>query len=248
MNNLVIEKKANEFRSQCGLGGNDPIQIRSLLTKLNVIAVFKPLGVNFGGMSIKVNKEEDTKRFILVNSSRTIGNQNFTISHELYHLFIQHEFTFSLSPTGFFETKSGEEYNADLFASIFLLPETGIKSLIPDDELGKNRITLKTILKSEQYFATSRLALLYRLKHLGMIDQSHLDGFTQNIKRGALEYGYSTDLYESGNNNLVLGDYGTIARELFEKEIISESHYFSLLMDLGMNISDIEEIQNHVNE
>ena len=248
MNNLVIEKKAAGFRNQCGLGGNDPIQIRSLLTKLNVITVFKPMGENFGGMAIKVNNDVDAKRFILVNSSRTIGNQNFTIAHECYHLFIQQEFSFSVSPTGLFENKSGEELNADLFASIFLLPETGINSLIPDDELGKNKLTLKTILKIEQYFATSRLALLYRLKQLGMIDKAHLEGFKQNIKRGALEYGYSTDLYEPGNNNLVLGDYGTIARELFDQGKISESHYFSLLIELGMNIDQIEELQNQINE
>jgi Zn-dependent peptidase ImmA (M78 family) len=147
-----------------------------------------------------------------------------------------------------FETKSGEEYNADFFASIFMLPETGIKSLIPDEELRKNKITLKTILKTEQYFASSRLALLYRLKQLDIIDQSHLESFTQNIKRGALEHGYSIDLYEPGNHNLVLGDYGTIARELFDQEKISESHYFSLLMDLGMNIDEIEALQNKGNE
>jgi len=248
MSNLVIEKKANEFRTLCGLGGNDPIQVRSLLTKLNVITVFKPLGANFGGMSIKVNKDADTKRFILVNSSRTIGNQNFTIAHECYHLFIQHNFTFSVSPAGLFETKSGDEFNADLFASIFLLPETGIKSLIPDDELRKNKITLKTILKAEQYFASSRLALLYRLKQLEIIDLSHLERFTQDVKRSALEHGYSTDIYEHGNNDLVLGDYGTLARELFDQEKISESHYFSLLFDLGMNIKEIEELQNSTNE
>jgi Zn-dependent peptidase ImmA (M78 family) len=247
MNNLVIKKKANEFRSQCGLGSNDPIRVRSLLTKLNVITVFKPLGANFGGMSIKVNKDPDIKRFILVNSSRTMGNQHFTIAHECYHLFVQQNFDYSISPTGLFEKKTGEEYNADLFASYFLLPESGIQSLVPDEELSKNKITLKTILKTEQYFACSRLALLYRLKELDIIDQSHLNNFSINIKRGAMEHGFSTDLYEPGNNNLVLGDYGSVARELFDRQEISESHYFSLLLDLGMNIDSIEELQDDKN-
>ena len=247
MNNLVVEKKANEFRSQCGLGGNDPIRMRSLLTKLNVITQFKPLGENFGGMSIKVSDGPDTKRFILVNSSRTTCNQHFTIAHECYHLYIQKDFIYSISPVGLFEKRSGEEYNADLFASYLLLPEAGIQSLIPDNELTKNKITLKTILKTEQYFACSRLALLYRLKELEIIDQSHLSSFSTNIKRGALEHGFSTDLYEPGNNNIVLGDYGSVARDLFDREEISESHYFSLLMDLGMNIDEIEDLQNHQN-
>jgi len=248
MNKLVIEKKANEFINWCGFGAFDPIQLRSLLTKLNVITVFRPLNENFGGMSIKVNTEDEATRFILVNSSRTIGNQNFTIAHECYHLFVQQDFTFSISPVGLFDTKSGEEFNADLFASIFLLPELGIRSLVPDDESGKNRITLKTILKLEQYFGTSRKALLFRLKQLNIIDQTHVEEYSRNIKRGALEHGYSIELYEPGNTNLVLGDYGSLARELFDQEKISESHYFSLLIDLGMNVKEIEEMKNTASE
>jgi Zn-dependent peptidase ImmA (M78 family) len=120
--------------------------------------------------------------------------------------------------------------------------------LIPDEESEKNRITLKTILKLEQYFGTSRKALLFRLKHLNIIDQSHIEKHSKNIKRGAIEYGYSIDLYEPGNKNLVLGDYGALARELFDQEKISESHYYSLLIDLGMNIDAIEELKNNVRE
>ena len=191
MNSLIIEKKAIEFRSSCGLGLSDPINIRSLLTKLNVITVFKPLRDNFGGLAIKVNHGPEAKRFILVNSSRTIGNQNFTIAHECYHLFIQKEFSFSISPVGSFDSKSGEEYNADLFAAIFLLPETGIKSLIPDAELSRNKISLRTIIKIEQYFGTSRQALLFRLKQLTIIDHTHYDQYSQNVKRGALEHGFA---------------------------------------------------------
>ena len=123
-----------------------------------------------------------------------------------------------------------------------------IKSLIPDDESGRNKINLKTIIKIEQYFGTSRQALLYRLKQFGIIDNTHLNSYTQNVKRGALEHGYSIELYEPGNDDLVLGDYGSLARELFDREKISESHYFSLLIDLGMNIEKIEELQNNMHE
>jgi Zn-dependent peptidase ImmA (M78 family) len=248
MNSLVIEKKANEFRSSYGLGLSDPINIRSLLTRLNVITVFKPLREKFGGMAIKVNHNSEAKRFILVNSSRTVGNQNFTIAHECYHLFIQKEFTFSISPVGSFDTRSGEEYNADLFAAIFLLPETGVKSLIPDAELSRNKITLRTIIKIEQYFGTSRQALLFRLKQMSIIDHDQYDLYSTNVKRSAIEHGFAIDLYEPGNDDLVLGDYGSLARELFDKEMISESHYFSLLIDLGMNVEEIEDLQNTTHE
>lgn len=244
MNHLVLEKKANDFRNSNGIGSNDSIRLKSLLYKLNVLTVFKPLSSTFSGMAIKVENGKEIKRFILVNSSKTLGNQHFTICHELYHLFIQEKFTSMVCTTGEFKRSDGEEYNADIFASYLLLPETGIKSLIPDEELGKDKITLKTILKIEQYFSCSRAALLYRLKHLEIISSHYSEPFYNNVKRGAVEKAYTTDLYESGNHNQVIGDYGTIAYDLYENEIISESHYFTLLHDLGMNIEEIEKLDN----
>ena len=116
--------------------------------------------------------------------------------------------------------------------------------IIPDDELIKNKISVKTILKIEHYFSCSRSALLYRLKDLDIIDSKHYDQYCQNVKRSALEQGYEIDLYSPGNNNLVIGDYGSIARELFEQEKISESNYFSLLIDLGMNVDALEKLDD----
>ena len=244
MISLIIEKKASEFRNQNGIGANDSIRFKSLLSKLNVLTVYKSLNSSFSGMAIKIKDGNDVKRFILVNSQKSRGSQHFTICHELYHLFIQEEFTSMTCNTGTFSKTDKEELNADLFASYLLLPESGLKVLIPDNELGKNKILLKTILKIEQYFSCSRSALLYRLKQLNIIDSSIYDIYKDNVKRSALEFGYSIDLYESGNHNQVVGDYGSIARDLFEKEIISESNYFTLLLDLGMNVEEIEKIGN----
>ncbi|NWJ51294.1 MAG: ImmA/IrrE family metallo-endopeptidase [Bacteroidetes bacterium] len=244
MNNLILEKKAGEFRNANSIGANDAIRLKSLLSQLNVLTVYRPLSLNFGGMAIKINNGNDVKRFILVNSNRTIGNQHFTIGHELYHLYFQKEFASKICNIGVYDSKDKEECNADIFASYLLLPESGIKMLIPDNELGKNKILLNTILKIEHFFSCSRTALLYRLKQLNFIDSALYDTYKENVKRSALQFGYSIDLYESGNHNLVVGDYGTIARNLFEKEIISESNYFSLLLDLGINVDEIEKLGN----
>ncbi len=244
MNQLILEKKANDFRNSWGLGSEDSIRLKSLLYKLNVLTVFKPLSANFSGMAIKVTNGQDIKRFILINSNKTLGHQHFSICHELYHLFVQESFTAMVCTTGEFKKGDKEEYNADVFAANLLLPEQGIKGLIPDEELSKDKISLKTILKIEQYYSCSRSALLYRLKNLGVLSERHADPFYQGIQRSAIEYGYSTDIYKEGNHNQVIGDYGTIAHGLFEDERISESHYYSLLLDLGMNTDDIEKINN----
>ena len=149
MNDLILEKKkASEFRNMNGIGANDSIRLKSLLSKLNVLTIYKPLNTNFTGMAIKIKNGEDVKRFILVNSNKTLGNQHFTICHELYHLYVQEEFLSMMCNTGKYSRTDKEELNADLFASYLLLPESGIKVLIPDNELSKCKILLKTILNN----------------------------------------------------------------------------------------------------
>lgn len=244
MNNIAIEKEAISFRQKNGLGANDPIRLKSVLTNLDVITVYKPLGSDFSGMALKVQKEENITRFILINSKHSLGKQHFTICHELYHLFIQKVFNSMVCQTGRFDKKDKEEFNADYFASVLLLPESGVKALIPDNELVKDTISLKTILKIENYYSSSRSALLYRLTELGIITKSFSENFKTNIKYWALKHGYNTNLYTSGNDNIVLGNYGELAYELYEKEKISETYYYSLLKDLGLTNEELQIIIN----
>lgn len=244
MSHLLLEKKADDFRNHLSLNITEALPLPALLYRLNVLTVFRPLSSDFSGMAIKVGDGDSAKLFMLVNSSHAIGKQNFTICHELYHLYIQKDFTARVCKTGLFEKNSGEELSADIFASYFLLPTSGIKSLIPDEQLRKNKIDISTILKIEQYFCCSRSALLYRLKQMGIIDGTGYNNLLPNVKRSAVENGYSTRLYEPSNQHEVIGDYGVKAKALFESGTISESHYFSLLLDLGMNAEQIESIHN----
>lgn len=243
MNKIVLEKKASDFRNNNWLGEKDAIDLKSLLRRLNVLTIFKPLGDSFSGMSIKIEDGLNIHRFILINSSHSIGKQNFTICHELYHLFVQENFDYMYCNTGLYPKSGGEELNADIFASNLLLPEYGIKSMVPDNELSLNKIKLKTILKIEHYYSCSRAALLYRLKDLGIINSRGYENFKNDVKLSALLHGYNTSIYEAGNDNLIIGDYGTLARDLFTENKISESHYHSLLFDLGLDVNEIERLQ-----
>lgn len=232
MNRDVLEKKANDFRQHIGVGAQAAMHLKSVLTKLNVITIFKPLGDNLSGMAVKLIDNGDALRFILVNSNKSIGKQHFTICHELYHLYIQENFKSQTCITGMFDRNDKEEYNADWFAAFLLLPESGIKSLIPDNEIGKNKLKLNTILKIEHYFGASRAALLVRLQHLKLITTDYSERFKVSIKNNALINGYLTGLYEEGNHNQFIGDYGTIATGLFMDGKLSENQYHQLLKDL----------------
>lgn len=237
---IDLNNWANSFRRDNQLSVSEPIRIKSLLQRNEILTVYLPLSSNFSGMAIKSNGNSQPKKFILVNCEHSIGKQHFTICHELYHLFFQDNFTFSKSNAGTFDKNNPEEYNADIFASFLLLPEIGLQEMIPASERKMNSITLRTILNIEQYYSCSRTALLHRLKKMKRIDSAFYDRFSSNVQNSALQYGYDTSLYKKGNEGVVIGNYGIKARELFEKGDISESTYFSLLEDIGINLDEIE--------
>lgn len=237
--NLEAKQNAIEFRRSHGLDLSEALTLDRLLMRLGVLTVFRPLSAHFSGMAIK-NSHGD--RYILINSSHPIGKQHFTICHELYHLYIQDNFSFMVCDTGKFDYKSNRhEYFADLFAANLLMPEAAISELIPPEEEVKDKIKLETLIKVEQYLGSSRSALLYRLKSLGYISQRTVEQYKRNVKKSARLHGKSVALYEPDLREDHIGDYGDIARELFEANKISEGHYSSLLLDLGVDITNLED-------
>lgn len=233
--NKIAAKQALEFRKSYGISVSDALSLERLLMRLSVLTVFRPLSSHFSGMAIKASKNE---KYILVNSSHPKGKQNFTICHELYHLFMQRDFHFMVCHAGKFDYRGDRtEYYADLFAANLLMPDEVIRGLIPQKEQLKDEIHLETIIRLEQYLGSSRAALLYRLKSLGYISGQKLELFKKNVKKSARLHGKSTTLYEPDYREDHIGDYGDLARELFEAGKISEGHYASLLGDLGIDLS-----------
>ncbi|HPG54972.1 MAG TPA: ImmA/IrrE family metallo-endopeptidase [Candidatus Enterocola sp.] len=130
--------------------------------------------------------------------------------------------------------KDQAEQNADMFASIFLMPEEGIYKMLSDEEISKHEVKLSSIIRLEHYFSVSRAALLNRLCDLSLIDKSTKDTLSKfYVIKTAEEYGYDTALYKPGNENLCIGDFGEKAHTLFEMEKISEGHYIELLNKLS---------------
>lgn len=246
LSKIDLELYANSFRTNNALSETEPLRIKSLLQKLNILTIYRKLSGGFSGMSIKIETNDKCKRFMIVNSGHSIGKQDFTICHELYHLYFQSNFRAFISSAGLFNKKGDpEEYNADIFSSYLLLPQLGLYKIIPEDERAKNKIKISTILAIEHYYGCSHSALLHRLLNMNLIDATYKDELLLlRIKSVARKFGYSTKLYESGNNDEIIGDYGTLANLAWEKGIISESTYLSFLEDIGVDISKIFDNEN----
>lgn len=222
LNIQQAERLAQKLRADMGLNDSEPIHTKTILRKENIVTMYLPLSENIYGLSLK----HEGHKFMLINSTRTRGRQHFTIAHELYHLYLEDNPSPHICSNG----KNISEANADMFASAFLMPSNGINSNITTSEIKDRNISLATIIRLEQYFSVSRKALLIRLQKLNLLSQSQFDEYslTHPIQT-AKDYGYDISLYKSGNTNLVLGDFGTLARTLFENDIISEGNYFELL-------------------
>ena len=220
----TIARLAQKFRLENGLSMSEAVNVKSLIRKLNILAIYRPMSEYAYGLSLKSSKG---CRFILINSNSSRGRQHFTIAHELYHLY------YDENPRPHICCKDGTsktERSADRFASALLMPEEGIIGMLTDAEYAEKKISIAQVLRLEQYFGVSRTTMLIRLKELNLISTAQYETLkAYPVIRSAKEFGYDESLYHSGNENLVIGDYGVKARLLFENEKISEGHYLELL-------------------
>jgi len=227
-----ISIQAFDFRKNQSLNEVEPINCKSLLLKLNVLTVYRPLSENFSGMCLR----KGDMMFMLLNSNHSRGKQHFTIAHELYHLFCQSDFKPHACNPGNTKGVDANEVLADAFAAELLLPEMGVIKMIPLVELNKKEVSIATVLKLEHYFSVSHATLINRLKKLDLITAKQYEVFsTLRIKQTAKEYGFGLSLYEPGNEGLVIGDYGIKAKELFLNMKISEGHYYELMDSIGID-------------
>lgn len=226
MRRLTVQQAeilANKFRAENGLGQAEPIDLKTLLRRLRIIVMFRPLSKDSYGISCRA---KSGKKFMLINSNSTLGRQHFTIAHELYHLYFDEDPTPHMCCNG----SSSDERNADMFASALLLPRGEVYAMLGNDEIMQRKVRIASVLRIEQMFQVSRAMLLIRLRDLGVIsDHERRKLSAVPVKESALEYGYDRSLYESGNEGVTLGDFGEKARILYEAGKISEGHYIELL-------------------
>jgi len=222
----TAENLAAKFRVEIGFSLVEQISVKTVLRKMNILTLFRPLSERSYGLSLK---SKAGNCFMLVNSNTTRGRQHFTIAHELYHLYYDENPTPHVC-TDEQDASAVAEKNADLFASSLLMPREGVLQIVSIEESVERKIALSTIIKLEQFFSVSRQSLLFRLKAIGLLTEAGLQSLLKiPVVESAKQYGYDTALYSKGNENLVIGDFGEKARKLYDSGKISEGHYQELI-------------------
>lgn len=211
MNNTAL---AEMLRHEWGIESFTPLNIRSLVYNNinNLTVLWFPMKTNISGCCSKT--EDDN--VIFINSNHTIGRQNFTLAHELYHLLYEDICDFIVCGIN---NNNQSEKNADNFASTLLMPDSALYWF-----KNKNRIeewTLEDVIKCEQHYQVSHTTMLIRLKNLNWISQNQFDEYKANIIREADRLGYDTNLYKPSPETQKYSSIGELIR-LTEKAYENE--------------------------
>lgn len=219
---LQLNSEAVRFREKIGYSNREPIDVESIVLKMeNYTLVKLGLSNNISGMCIV----DDDSKVIAINSTMSIGRQRFTIAHELYHLEIENLKEGKVCPAGIYDNRMENEKEADMFASFLLMPYDGLAWYV--DKFQISEWNLRNIIDLSQFYKLSYMAVLFRLKHENKITDEELEKFKNiNVKKQALKYGYDVSLYHASQEDerwITLGEYPRLLEE--KRNIIPESLY-----------------------
>ena len=237
-----IESELNELCKQYQISLFSPINLEKVRTILKLNIIYYPYGRDsFSGMALK----KDGYSFILINSRKTRGHQNFTIAHEIYHLFIQKNFKKVICHTMKFEkAKDKNERKADIFAINFLMSKKAIREYLKINNISTeiNKIKFIEIIKLENYFGVSHHATLIRLKSLSIINQNYFDELNNApfIKR-VRQLGIDVSLYEPTFDKSIYSDYSELITRVYNDNKISHGRYRELLSNIGCSEEELLE-------
>ena len=225
------ENEASRLRARFLLGDRLPVDIESLLVDQGIITVYTPMSDSFSGMCLKYDEQTN---FILINSIMPMGRQNFTVAHELYHLFVQDPNSYEVHSCDINNPQSTIEKHANSFASYFLLPTSGVVDVMQRIGCNKNSINPAHIITMCGYFGVSYLAMLIRInKILRLSDERFNELKSIQPVAYAQSCGLKTDVFSvPRRDNIIVGDYAAKAQSLFDAGKISKGHLIELMSDI----------------
>lgn len=240
MSESKVHQLVIDTRLRLGLQSTEHFDVYRAVTSLGITCVKRSLESNISGATLKTNKV----KVILVNSSKTLGHQNFTVVHELYHCLYDENLVSRACKTETFARVSGSEQVADLFATLLLMPEDAIFNQLRLRKKLDVKLTLADIVNLEQFFGVSRKAMCWRLEDLKLITREQSEECCINVIQSARSLGKNTDLYMPTNDKIIISDYAEKASEALQKNLITDSRYEEILADADL----LEKVMGVVEE
>ncbi len=169
--------------------------------------------------------------YVVVNTSLPKVSVNFAIAHEIYHVFFgEDEFVSKVEFADEHYYEYEEEYAANLFAAMLLMPEVSFRRMYTKfkDESGENEVD--TIIRLMSYYQVPYMAVLIRCLELNLITENTLPESLFNfdrvqIKQKLAELWLDEGIMDASNRD----DYShieiiveSVGREYIRNEYINE--------------------------
>jgi len=122
--------------------------------------------------------------YVVINTSLPKVNANFAIAHEICHVFFQQDKFISkveFSDDHYYEHE--EEYAANLFAAIFLMPEISFRRMYRKFKDESDGNEFDTFIKLMAYYQVSYMSVLIRCYELGLPENNSIPVDLLNITR-----------------------------------------------------------------
>ena len=242
MSEIRAHQLSIDIRLKLGLQSTEYFDVIRAVISLGITCVKRPLESNLSGATLKGKKV----KIIFVNSAKTLGHQNFTVAHELYHCLYDDNLTSKACKTEVLNGESDSEREADSFATHLLMPEDGIYHQLRLRGKTDIKLGLKEVVALEQYFGVSRRSICWRLEDLKLITRSESDAFNNNVIAGVRNLGKDIKLYQPTNEISVISDYVAKARDALDRSLITESRFNELMADAGLDQDLYEELEDTI--
>lgn len=189
LNREAMNAKVKDFYSFSGMSSDKEV--------LNIMQIARPSFEKKGYLVLELPfaDEEigalcykgDALGYIVLNTSLPKVNINFAVCHELYHVFYQKSaFKTEIEFTNEHYYEHEEEFAANLFAGMLLMPESGFRfmySKFKKESAGKEK---DTILRLMSYYQAPYMAVLIRCCELGLPDFDTISEELLNTDRDSI--------------------------------------------------------------
>ncbi len=260
------EVLAKEERRRLGLGATALPDLAELLETEGVRTGVVDLPDDVSGLTLN---DKEHGLFVIANRSHHVLRRRFSFAHEYAHVLADRDRFGLISRSS--ERSNLIEVRANAFGACFLMPEEGVKEFLislgkgkpsrPSSEVfdeadsvkvegrmapGSQAVQLYDVVQLAAHFGVSRIAALYRLRNLNLINEAEFDDLRtlDDAGRGrqlSQALGLREPDHEEARNwfrHRFLG----LALEAFRREEISRGKLEELVLVLGVSREKLEEL------
>ncbi|HIS46929.1 MAG TPA: ImmA/IrrE family metallo-endopeptidase [Candidatus Scybalocola faecigallinarum] len=185
-NRKDIESKVKKFYSFTGISSAQDV--------LNILQIVRPAFQRKGFLVLELPFADDEigalcyrgdgLGYILINTSLPKVNANFAICHEIYHVFFKRsEFKSKVEFANDHYFEHEEEFAANLFAGMLLMPETSFRQMYGLFKKESEGNEQDTIIRLMNYYQVPYMAVLIRCYELELPDSNTLSEKLLNVDR-----------------------------------------------------------------